>query len=139
MELNVSNMKGEVVGKVAVDQEALLGKRVSSAVVHEVVRGYLANDRAGSADTKGRGEVSGGGKKPWKQKHTGNARHGSIREPQWRHGGSVFGPSPRDYSYELPKKMKKQALSSALSVRLKEGKVIVLDKIELPKGKPSTK
>jgi len=81
--------------------------------------------------------VHGSGKKPWKQKHTGNARHGSTREPQWRHGGNVWGPMPRDYSYELPKKMRKQAISSALAQRMKEGKLIILDKLEF--AKPSTK
>lgn len=110
---------------------------VKKQLLWEVVRQQQASTRAGTASTKKRGDVSGGGKKPWKQKHTGNARHGSIREPQWRHGGNVFGPLPRDYSYDVPKKVAKAALRSAVAQRQKEERLIVLDKFEL--AKPSTK
>src|SRR3954470_12983864 len=113
------------------------GQPVKKQLLWEIVRQQNANDRAGTASTKKRGDVSGGGKKPWKQKHTGNARHGSTREPQWRHGGNVFGPLPRDYSYEIPKKMRKAAIKSVLAQRLKEGKLVILDKLEMTK--PSTK
>ena len=113
------------------------GQPVKKQLLWEVVRQQNANDRAGTASTKKRGDVSGGGKKPWKQKHTGNARHGSTREPQWRHGGNVFGPIPRDYSFHVPKKVRLGAIQSALTQRFKEGKLIVLDKFEV--AKPSTK
>jgi large subunit ribosomal protein L4 len=121
----------------SVDLPEAFGAPVKKQLLWEVVRSQQASVRAGTASTKKRGDVSGGGKKPWKQKHTGNARHGSTREPQWRHGGNVFGPMPRDYSYEIPKKMRKQAIASALAQRLKEGKLVILDKLEL--AKPSTK
>ena len=117
--------------------EAAFGAPVKKQLLWELVRQQQAKTRAGTASTKKRGDVSGGGKKPWKQKHTGNARHGSIREPQWRHGGNIFGPVPRDYAYEVPKKVAKGALVSALSLRQKEGKLTILDKLEL--AKPSTK
>lgn len=110
---------------------------VKKQLLWEVVRQQQASVRAGTASTKKRGDVSGGGKKPWRQKHTGNARHGSIREPQWRHGGNVFGPMPRDYSYDVPKKVAKAALRSAVAQRQKEQRLLVLDKFEL--AKPSTK
>ncbi len=113
------------------------GAPVRKQLLWEVVRQQQANSRAGTASTKKRSDVSGGGKKPWKQKHTGNARHGSTREPQWRHGGNVFGPLPRDYAFDVPRKVRNGALASALSLRAKEGKVRVLDKLEVPK--PSTK
>jgi large subunit ribosomal protein L4 len=137
MELNVNNMKGEVVGKVAVDQDALLGKRVSSAVVHEVIRGYRANTRAGTASTKGRGAVSGGGHKPWKQKHTGNARAGSIRSPLWRKGGIIFGPHPRSYEQRLPASKRLAALRSALQSAFSGGNLRIVDsfKVQEPKTK----
>lgn len=116
---------------------AVFGAIVKKQLLWEVVRQQQASTRAGTHSTKKRGDISGGGKKPWKQKHTGNARHGSTREPQWRHGGNVWGPLPRDYAYDVPKKVAKGALISALSLRQKEGKVVVLDKLEL--AKPSTK
>jgi large subunit ribosomal protein L4 len=137
MELNVSNIKGEVVGKVSVDQDALLGKRVSAAVVHEVVRGYHANTRAGTADTKGRAEVSGGGHKPWKQKHTGNARAGSIRSPLWRKGGIIFGPTPRSYVQRLPASKRLAALRAALQSAFAQETLHIVDsfKVQEPKTK----
>src|SRR5579859_408544 len=138
LEIEVVDAGKKAVGKVDLP-EAAFGAEVKPALLYDIVKQQQANARAGTASTKKRGDVSGGGKKPWKQKHTGNARHGSIREPQWRHGGNIFGPMPRDYSYEIPKKMKKQALASALSLRHQEGKVTVVSELELPKGKPSTR
>ena len=134
IEILDSNKKS--VGKAELS-EAVFGQPVKKQLLWEVVRQQQAATRAGTHSTKKRGDVSGGGKKPWKQKHTGNARHGSIREPQWRHGGNVFGPLPRDYSFDVPKKVAKGAIVSALSLRAKEGKVTVLDKLEI--AKPSTK
>ncbi len=121
----------------SIDLPEAFGAPVKKQLLWEVVRQQNACDRAGTASTKKRGDVSGGGKKPWKQKHTGNARHGSTREPQWRHGGNVFGPVPRDYSYDVPKKVRRGAIRSAVAVRLKEGKLIVLDKFELAKASTS--
>lgn len=117
--------------------EAVFGAIVKKQLLWEVVRQQQASTRAGTHSTKKRGDISGGGKKPYKQKHTGQARHGSTREPQWRHGGNVWGPLPRDYGYDVPKKVAKGAIVSALSLRQKEGKVVVLDKLEM--AKPSTK
>ncbi|MFA5199656.1 MAG: 50S ribosomal protein L4 [Candidatus Omnitrophota bacterium] len=105
--------------------------------LHQVIENYRANQRKGLASTKTRGEVSGGGKKPWKQKGTGRARVGSTRSPLWRHGGVVFGPHPRDFSYDLPQKMKTLALKTSLNLKLKENNFLVLDefKVESPKTK----
>lgn len=133
MKIDIVDNKKKTVGSAEMPE---LGP-VKKQLLWEAVRQQNASDRAGTASTKKRGDVSGGGKKPWKQKHTGNARHGSTREPQWRHGGNIFGPLPRDYSYELPKKVAKGAIRSAVAQRLKEGKLIVLDKFEVEK--PSTK
>jgi large subunit ribosomal protein L4 len=108
---------------------------VNEAVLHQAVRRQQANDRQGTHDTKTRGEVSGGGKKPWKQKGTGRARQGSTRAPQWRHGGTVFGPHPRSYEQKMPRKQRRLALRSALSVKSQEGAVRILEEIalEVPK------
>jgi large subunit ribosomal protein L4 len=111
--------------------------RFNMPLVHESVRAELAARRRGTAATKTRGEVRGGGAKPWRQKGTGRARHGSIREPQWKGGGAVFGPKPRDYAGSVPKKMKAAALRSALSARASEGKVVVLDGLSF--DRPRTK
>lgn len=126
----VYNTQGEQVGEIELKDE-IFGVPVNQAVLHEVMVMYQANQRRGTHDTKTRGEVSGGGRKPWRQKGTGRARHGSIRSPIWRHGGIVFGPHPRDYSYEVPKKVRRLALKSALSARVQEGKLLVLDKLEM--------
>jgi large subunit ribosomal protein L4 len=104
---------------------------VNEAVLHQAVRRQQANDRQGTHDTKTRGEVSGGGKKPWKQKGTGRARQGSTRAPQWRHGGTVFGPHPRSYEQKMPRKQRRLALRSALSVKSQEGAVRILEEIAL--------
>ncbi len=105
------------------------------SLLHDTVRMQLANRRSGTAATKTRGFISGGGIKPWKQKHTGRARAGSTRSPLWRHGGTIFGPQPRDYSYRLPKKALAKALCLALSVRAREGKLTIVESLELPELK----
>ena len=117
---------GEPVGEVVLDR-ALFGVEPNVAVMHQVVTAQLAARRAGTHSTKTRAEVAGGGAKPWRQKGTGRARHGSIRSPQWRGGGVAHGPKPRDYRQRTPKKMKRLALASALSDRASAGRVIVVD------------
>jgi large subunit ribosomal protein L4 len=116
---------------------ALFGAEVKTHLLHTAVVNQLANRRAGTAATKTKGLVSGGGKKPFKQKGTGRARAGSSRSPLWRHGGTVFGPMPRDYSYTIPKKEKRAALSAALSAKVAENRLIVLDQIMLAEPKTS--
>ncbi len=108
----------------------IFGVNTRPHLLHQTVVMQLANRRAGSAATKSKGFVSGGGKKPWRQKGTGRARSGSIRSPIWVGGGTVFGPQPRDYSYRMPRTARKAALLSALSLKKREGKVIVVDKLE---------
>lgn len=115
--------------------EHIFGKEVRPHLLHEVVMMQQNNRRAGTAATKTRGLVSGGGKKPWRQKGTGRARAGSIRSPIWPGGGTVFGPSPRSYGYRMPKKARRQALLSALSLKNKEGKVIVVEDFAFPEIK----
>jgi large subunit ribosomal protein L4 len=110
---------------------AVFNVPVNEAVLHQAVRRQQANDRQGTHDTKTRGEVSGGGKKPWKQKGTGRARQGSTRAPQWRHGGTVFGPHPRTYEQKMPRKQRRLALRSALSVKSQEGAVRIVEEIAL--------
>lgn len=118
-----------------IDLPGIFGAEVKVHLLHTAVVNQLANRRAGTAATKNRALVSGGGKKPWRQKGTGRARAGSIRSPLWRHGGTIFGPVPRDYSYSIPKKERRAALLSALSSKVNENKIIVLDKIELSEPK----
>ncbi len=127
----VLNTRAEKVGEVDLD-DALFNVEVNPGVLHEVVCQQRAARRSGNASTKTKGEVSGGGAKPWRQKGTGRARAGSRTSPLWRGGGTVFGPKPRDYSYSMPKKVKKLALKMALSARQQEGNLMVLDKFELP-------
>ena len=115
--------------------EAIFGAKTRSHLLHQTVVMQLANRRAGSAATKTKGLVSGGGKKPWKQKGTGRARSGSIRSPIWVGGGTVFGPTPRDYSYRMPRSARREALLSALSVKRRDGKLIVVDKLQLEAAK----
>ena len=134
--LDVYNLEGKVVDKIELDKDVFDGK-VNKAVLYQTVCMYLANKRKGTASTKTRGEVSGGGRKPWRQKGTGRSRHGSIRSPLWRGGGAVFGPHPRSYHYTLPHKIKIKALKSALNARLKENNLMVVDEITL--DKPKTK
>ena len=123
------NSAGERVGEVALDP-AVFGIEPNVAVMHQVVTAQLAAARSGTADTKTRGEVSGGGKKPWRQKGLGRARQGSIRSPQFRGGGVVFGPHPRSYRQRTPKKMRRLALRSALSARAAEGQVKVVESFD---------
>jgi large subunit ribosomal protein L4 len=111
--------------------EAIFGAKTRPHLLHQAVVMQLANRRAGSAATKTKGLVSGGGKKPWRQKGTGRARAGSIRSPIWVGGGTTFGPQPRDYSYRMPRTARREALLSALSLKNREGKIIVVDKFEL--------
>ena len=126
----VVNMTGAQVGEVELS-EAVFGIEPNEAVVHAVVKNHLANCRQGTQSALTRAEVSGGGIKPWRQKGTGRARQGSTRAPQWTHGGVVFAPKPRDYSYTLNKKVKRLALKSALSAKAAEGKVVVVDGLDV--------
>jgi large subunit ribosomal protein L4 len=114
---------------------AVFGRTGHHSLLHEAVRMQLAKRRAGTASTKTRGLIAGGGKKPWRQKGTGRARAGSTRSPLWRHGGTIFGPQPRDYSYKMPKKAWRQALSLALSDRALKGKMLVVEALELSEVK----
>jgi large subunit ribosomal protein L4 len=131
---DVLNTLAEKVGEIDLN-DALFSVEIKTGILHEVVCMQRANRRSGNACTKTRGEVSGGGAKPWRQKGTGRARAGSRTSPVWRGGGTVFGPLPRDYSYSLPKKVKKLALKMALSARNQEGNLVVIDQFELPKIK----
>ena len=131
---DIYNTNKEKVSQVVLD-EKIFGCEVKSHLLYEVVKMQLANRRAGTASTKNRSQVRGGGKKPWRQKGTGRARAGSIRSPIWKGGGTTFGPLPRDYSYRLNKKVKKLALRTALSVKLKEDKLLILDNFNLPEIK----
>ncbi len=133
---SVYNMAGTVVGEVEL-AESVFGIEPNQSAVHAVVKNHLANCRQGTQSSLTRAEVSGGGKKPWRQKGTGHARQGSTRAPQWTHGGIVFAPKPRSYRYSLNKKLKRLALKSALSAKAAAGEVIVIDQIsvEAPKTK----
>ena len=113
----------------------IFAREGDSSLLHEAVRMQLARRRAGTAATKTKGLISGGGIKPWRQKGTGRARAGSTRSPLWRHGGTIFGPQPRDYSYKMPKKAWNKALCMAISDRAREGKLIVVEALELPELK----
>ena len=128
--IKVLNMAGAEVGTVELN-DAVFGIEPNTVVVHEVVKNHLANCRQGTQSALTRAEVSGGGKKPWRQKGTGHARQGSTRAPQWTHGGVVFAPKPRDYSYTLNKKVRRLALKGALTSKVNENEMIVLDKIAL--------
>ena len=128
--MKVLNMAGAEVGTVELS-DAVFGIEPNEVVVHEVVKNHLANCRQGTQSALTRAEVSGGGKKPWRQKGTGHARQGSTRAPQGTHGGIVFAPKPRDYSYVLNKKVKRLALKSVLSAKAAEGKLVVIDSIKM--------
>ena len=128
--IKVLNMAGAEVGTVELN-DGIFGIEPNTAVVHEVVKNHLANCRQGTQSALTRAEVSGGGKKPWRQKGTGHARQGSTRAPQWTHGGIVFAPKPRDYSYVLNKKVKRLALKSVLSAKAAEGSLVVVDAVKL--------
>jgi large subunit ribosomal protein L4 len=124
------NMEGKQVGDVELS-DSIFGIEVNKTVLHEAVVNFLANQRQGTQSTKTRGEVSGGGRKPWKQKGTGRARQGSIRASQWVGGGVAFGPKPRTYAYTLNKKVKRLAMKSALSSKVASNEILVLDSLEL--------
>ena len=128
--IKVLNMTGAEVGTVELN-DSIFGIEPNTAVVHEVVKNHLANCRQGTQSALTRAEVSGGGKKPWRQKGTGHARQGSTRAPQWTHGGIVFAPKPRSYSYVLNKKVKRLAMKSALSAKAAAGEIIVIDSIKM--------
>ena len=128
--IKVLNMAGAEVGTVELN-DAIFGIEPNSVVVHEVVKNHLANCRQGTQSALTRAEVSGGGKKPWRQKGTGHARQGSTRAPHWTHGGIAFAPKPRDYSYTLNKKTRRLALKSALSAKATEQSIIVIDEIKM--------
>lgn len=132
--LAVLNMAGENVGEITLS-DAVFGIEPNTSAMHAAVVNYLANQRQGTQSTLTRAEVSGGGRKPWRQKGTGHARQGSTRAPQWRHGGVALGPKPRDYSYTINRKLKRLALKSALSTKVADNEIKVLDKIELDEFK----
>lgn len=122
------NISGNQVGEIELS-ENIFGANINVEAMHQVVKMYLANQRQGTQSALTRAEVRGGGIKPWRQKGTGRARHGSIRSPQWRHGGTVFAPKPRSYRFTLPKKLKRVAMKSALSSKVAENSIIVLDEL----------
>jgi large subunit ribosomal protein L4 len=135
-EIDIKDKTNKSVEKMVVP-ENIFGVTAKDGVLHSALVNFLANQRQGTHATKTKGLVSGGGKKPWKQKSTGRARSGSSRSPLWRGGGTVFGPQPRDYSYKLPKKARKAALNAAISGKLADGELIVIDGFGFEK--PSTK
>ena len=128
------NIAGEEIGKVKLSDE-IFAQEVNEPVLHSVVTAYLANQRQGTQSALTRAEVRGGGIKPWRQKGTGRARQGSTRSPQWRHGGVVFAPKPRDYSFCIPRKVRRLAMKSALTTKVVDKNIIVLDKLELQEAK----
>ena len=130
LKIDVYNMESKKAGDIELKEE-IFGIIPNEEIVHSVIVNYLANQRQGTQSTKTRAEVSGGGKKPWRQKGTGRARQGSIRAPQWIKGGIALGPKPRSYSYKINKKEKKLAVKSVLSSKLAEENIVVLDKLEL--------
>ena len=135
--IKVFDMAGKETGSVELS-DAIFGIEPNMSVVHEVVKNHLANCRQGTQSALTRAEVSGGGRKPWRQKGTGRARQGSTRAPQWTHGGIVFAPKPRSYSYVLNKKVKRLALKSVLSAKVADGELVVVDKIEMNEIKTKT-
>ncbi len=137
MTTKVYNMAGTQVGEVELS-EVVFGIEPNVSVMHDVVKNHLANCRQGTQSALTRAEVSGGGKKPWRQKGTGRARQGSTRAPQWTHGGIVFAPKPRDYSYRLNKKTRRLALKSALSAKAQSGEIVVIDEIKMDEIKTKT-
>ena len=135
--VKVFNMAGQEVGTMAL-AESVFGAEINGAVLHAAVRAYLLNQRQGTQSTLTRTEVSGGGRKPWRQKGTGRARQGSTRSPQWTHGGIALGPKPRSYRTDMNKKTKRVALFSALSAKVAEGKLIIVDDIACTEYKTKT-
>ena len=137
MKTNVFDMTGKQVGEVELS-DVIFGIEPNQSVVHDVVKNHLANCRQGTQSALTRAEVSGGGIKPWRQKGTGHARQGSTRSPQWTHGGVVFAPKPRDYSYNVNKKVKRLALKSVLSDKAASGAIVVVDGLEMAEPKTKT-
>jgi len=135
-EVDIKDRNNNIIGKISL-RDDVFGIRAKEGVIHEAIVNFLANQRQGTHATKTKGLVSGGGKKPWKQKHTGRARAGSIRSPLWRGGGIVFGPQPRDYSYNIPKKVKRLALMTAFQKKLSIGEVVIVNNFAIEK--PRTK
>jgi large subunit ribosomal protein L4 len=135
--IDIKNLKNEVVGKFELSDE-IFAAPINQGLLNDAVKQYLASQRAGTHKTKTRAEVAGSGRKPWKQKGTGRARVGEVRNPLWRKGGTVFGPQPRDYEYHLPRKMFRAALRSALAQKLKDNELSVVDTFALdsPRTKP---
>ena len=136
LEFEIKDKNNNPIGKVNLS-EKVFGVKAKDGVIHNAVVNFLANQRQGTHATKTKGLIRGGGKKPWKQKHTGRARAGSSRSPLWRGGGTVFGPQPRDYSYSLPKKARRLALKAALSGKFSDGEIIIIDALSFEK--PRTK
>ncbi len=132
--VKVRNLKNEEVGDVELS-DVVFGAKLNEALIHAAVKSFMANSRQGTVGTKTRGDVSGSGKKLWRQKGTGRARIASIRSPLWKGGGNVHGPQSKDWGYQLPKKMRRGALRSALSERLREGNLVVLDQFMLAEAK----
>lgn len=135
--VEVKNLKNETVGSLELS-DAVFGAALNEALIYDAVKNYLTNQRQGTVATKTRGNTSGSGKKLWKQKGTGRARIASLRSPLWKGGGNVHGPQPRDWTSEMPKKMKRGALRSALSERLREGNIVVIDDLNLGDHKTKT-
>ena len=135
--VTVLDMAGKEVSKIDLS-DAVFGIEPNKAVMHDMVKNYLANQRQGTQSALTRAEVSGGGKKPWRQKGPGHARHGSTRAPQWTHGGIVFAPKPRSYRYTLNKKVRRLAMKSALSSKVLDNELVVLDKIAMDEYKTKT-
>jgi large subunit ribosomal protein L4 len=133
-EMDIKNASGKKVGTMSLSDEVFAAP-VKKHLMHDAVKNYMAGWRRGTHDTKNRMEVSGGGKKPWKQKHTGRARVGDNRSPLWRKGGTVQGPHPRDYSYDLPKEIRRGALRSALSQKVKDDRLVLVDDLKLKVAK----
>jgi large subunit ribosomal protein L4 len=132
--VKIKNLDNKEVGELEL-RDDVFSVPLNKALIYEAVKSYLANQRQGTVSTKTRGEVSGAGRKLWRQKGTGRARIASLRSPLWKGGGNVHGPKPRDWSYQIPKKMRRGALRSALSERLREGGLIVVDNLQLPDHK----
>jgi large subunit ribosomal protein L4 len=135
-EINIKDSNNNIVEKITL-RDDVFGVRAKEGVIHEAVVNFLANQRQGTHATKTKGLVRGGGRKPWRQKHTGRARSGSVRSPLWRGGGIVFGPLPRDYSYNIPEKVKRLALMAAFQEKLSAGEVVVVNNFNIEK--PRTK
>ena len=133
----VYNVEGQTVGEIELADE-VFASSVNEDLMHAAVLMYLANQRVGTAATKTRGMVSGGGRKPWRQKGTGRARQGSIRAPHWKGGGTVFGPQPRDYRQSMPKRARRKALCSALTCKVQDGELRVLDSLKIDEPKTKT-